>query len=1284
LDDTLLEDVNALEQPDQDVAMMGESDPAFKPRTNSISLLSAELQRATQSETGPENDMETVPEHVAENDLDQTTRDNGLHPLEQGRGSLLQEAGTIEEDQVLDVSAASWKDRAARNRPPMHEKSISDQGHASERAQRRLSEPVQHHQMSPSSFSSTQKDRPSSIYSIRRPRTRTELPGVLAGMHGSHGAGSTGLSESQKLTSAELLEHIVTEQRQKMMAAWRDGVAAASPQPSVSFGEHRRDPDNISIRSKASRRRVRAATQTGTTDIAGTSVDQASRNAPSTDLASSAKDDSAQAENSSSLPTGTTAPADSTNDPTLGLSKSVVEELRKDSKKRRSVRSTHSVRASILLGARDRRFPSEASAASEVFAERRHNIDQSPYLLLNTLTTELNDRLSRADPRELNRRLQRSFDIQGLSQMSNSLIENILTDIGNLSERFRYLESLSSTDPTALAMGHTSKPSPLGAGSEDDDEDADSEYSVEEEEERWSFKVTEFFPFTHTVQELLSQNGKLRMTINDLQLSIVQKVEQDRLKAEQEFRDRHLDDDHDFDDPTSDHGTKSSQNRPRVLNSTSSGVSGFFSKMFRNNGPPSRNAKQQGSPQRQPVAQTPSPSESHADSRAMSKSKSGPVVAETSKVIARSTMTDSARVSGSRAILVPSSKLSASTSLAAMANTSPARSSTFHLGEGLTTASSTLASTAALTRTMTSGGLGRDIGHGLMRPTSPAASAAQDILSRSFSHHRSFDHHPSEEESALPSKPLPGQNLKTASLKSHTSASLKSHTSTSEDDRSAHRLAAVDENTDHDPASDVSKTGRQDRHSLLVKTAPRSINVTARSATLAMSVVTREDMFQDQWTTSTPSSFSANMSTVPSRAISERRPTADSTGVPPVNDSHKGGLSVASLSSNSTASENMSALTSRLVSRPTLATQSALAVAQSTSNAPSPRDVTSWQGRFPGEPAQDVGRLDTTPETKVVENLPAPEPSRFGLGMSVADTTAAPSKTQKRTQKRRATTSFHPETVQEGIASGGRLGGRDTIPAFLRGESQASSLLGSFLQSQSQSRSHSPARGQSPVRTVRKTASKPNLKGKALANEGHHSSSSNNNSARESLEIQSNDPESGYETTTTTAGYYPTEFSQGEIDPTSMQRSYSSTSRPPLMSLASLQKAAPARAETYMGSVVAPNTTGSSATTSTAVAYILAKPATPSQDEENSRRKIFEDSMIRASHKRILDGTPSQNKVFVPERRPSRARALSVDSAQSAEVFKTNEILDLRRVGADVSRVGRDIWRGLIKKVDGS
>ncbi|KAG0241818.1 hypothetical protein BGW41_005325 [Actinomortierella wolfii] len=295
------------------------------------------------------------------------------------------------------------------------------------------------------------------------------------------------------------------------------------------------------------------------------------------------------------------------------------------------------------LSRAERQFPSETSGISE-FSTRHLGHHHGPYQLLHTLAAELLERLVRSDTRELNRRLQRTFDIHALSQMSNSVIENVLTDVNNLGERFRWVEAqvadpedellrTAAADTVSLRRSaiaqHALRSGDEGSGtsarvssaseasesegSDDDESYVGSDYDEDDDalsdEMDWNFSVEEFFPLAHLVQEMLSEIGKLRMTINELQLSYVQKIEQDRLRAEKDFQDELENDDEEAaeygafassaskegrlrrlgdiaeegpSDPLAGFRTLLSKKRerPKILESASTGVSGFFSKVF--------------------------------------------------------------------------------------------------------------------------------------------------------------------------------------------------------------------------------------------------------------------------------------------------------------------------------------------------------------------------------------------------------------------------------------------------------------------------------------------------------------------------------------------------------------------------------------------------------------------------------------------------------------------------------------------------------------------------------
>ncbi|KAF8938859.1 hypothetical protein EDD21DRAFT_386779 [Dissophora ornata] len=1260
--------------------MMGDSSPvdlsgsgqegSVKNQAPSISLLSAELQRATQ--------FDTKVDLCAEGNHEQAVEEDKLHPLAQGRPvsfNLGQDA--IVEDQVHEPSVVSWA-KSGNSRFPQHEKSSSDQGIASLRQRRRLSEPL-HSQPSTNSFPGTsKKGRPSSIYSLKRPRHRLESP-TFNHTHSGHVASASlgGVSELQRCKSAELVEQTVVERRQRMMEAWRVGVVAAavtqqqSIHSAVAFGEHRKDTDNISIRSKASRRRVKgsSAREANAKDGEGQIVGQ---------------DQEKMVENEAGPESQIAVEA------ALEPSRPPQEESDKD-KKRRSVRSARSARSSLLfspmgrspLQARDRRFPSEASNPSEAFSHRRHDHEQTPYQLLHTLSAELLERLTRSDTRELNRRLQRTFDIQALSQLSNSVIENVLTDINNLGERFRWLEA-QVADPAAEVlenqphMAHSKVARDLD-GPQEEDAEGDSE-DDEEEGADWDFSVEEFFPLTHTVQEMLSEIGKLRMTINELQLSYVLKVEQDRIRAEKDFRQDLSSEDEEYEEhgdvdfrsnQTSDKPAQPRKlgmlDRPRILGSASTGVSGFFSKVFGGSGQPQNEDPKAPGRQKPAVDAVEAPREKPK----MSKSKSGPVIAETSKIFAESawistpgipaapkssdppTKADGVRASGTGSILVPGSRLSATTSLAAMATMSYARSSTIYVPERPTT---TLKVSSARTRAIDIS-FSPDVkqGKAIRSPSavSPTAMSVHSQFSRSLPQDQSFD--------LLSSEGHPGTNV--------APPSFQSASSILEDAKTPHAQSAAGPSELNPRIDTESGTPDQGQRSHTANITPHSIDMSARSGTLALNVVTKQDVFHEHWVSSPSSSLSAAVSTVPSRASSERRATGDSMpGGPVLVEPHKGGSPMASLSSNSVASDTTSTVASRLVSKPTLIARSALAVATpSTSTVSSPMSSTSWfdTRRYSVGPGQDT---TASSEARLFDNhnpSTSGTISAFGSGLGSDATsgirrTGAEQHQQHQFPKNRATISYHADAAAGGSNSSitqslGRAGSRDSTLAFLRGEVQASSILGSLLQA------HSPAQSRPPAAAT--------WKGKGLASDSHF------DSPKVRVEVLTSDFEDEESHESAMHG----SFMRQSMFPSIMTPSRSDTA------LASSGSNTGATSTLTAGlSQRAAGLSQRAAVTSTAVTYIVATPDTPGSDDKDgsSRKKkaVFDRDLIIASQKRILAGIPHQDKPFVPEARPRRARALSIDSAQSTEPLKATEIMDLWRAGAGVSR---DIWRGLIKKVDG-
>ncbi|CAG8448304.1 4972_t:CDS:2 [Diversispora eburnea] len=140
---------------------------------------------------------------------------------------------------------------------------------------------------------------------------------------------------------------------------------------------------------------------------------------------------------------------------------------------------------------------------------------QNPYQHLFNQASSIIDRMKDTDLLALNRRLKRTFDILELTNLSNNLIESILTDVEILRERFRWVEDFRINDDMKAPEKGIS--------------------DGQNKEDLYSFSPGDFLPLVHLIQDLLSEIGKLRMMVNDVQVSYVQKVEESRRKAEEEF-----------------------------------------------------------------------------------------------------------------------------------------------------------------------------------------------------------------------------------------------------------------------------------------------------------------------------------------------------------------------------------------------------------------------------------------------------------------------------------------------------------------------------------------------------------------------------------------------------------------------------------------------------------------------------------------------------------------------------------------------------------------------------
>lgn len=137
-------------------------------------------------------------------------------------------------------------------------------------------------------------------------------------------------------------------------------------------------------------------------------------------------------------------------------------------------------------------------------SEKLGDLDtSSPFQQLYNQITNVLQRLQQTDIRTLNRRLRRAFDIFELSSMSNSIIENIITDVDGLRTRFLWIEDFHSI--------------------------------VKQEPWIHDLSMLHFFPIIEIVQEMLKEICQLRTTMNDLQVEYVKKVEESDVRLEEDL-----------------------------------------------------------------------------------------------------------------------------------------------------------------------------------------------------------------------------------------------------------------------------------------------------------------------------------------------------------------------------------------------------------------------------------------------------------------------------------------------------------------------------------------------------------------------------------------------------------------------------------------------------------------------------------------------------------------------------------------------------------------------------
>jgi hypothetical protein len=135
--------------------------------------------------------------------------------------------------------------------------------------------------------------------------------------------------------------------------------------------------------------------------------------------------------------------------------------------------------------------PSPPQSPSLGGQEIRH-----PYKLLHDIATHLHKRLNGTEIRVLNRRLHRAFDMLKLTDLSNSIIDNVNQDIQALDSRFAWVQQ-----------------------------------GVKDQEQVWAqetIALSSFFVTVKLVQDLLAEIGILRTTLNSLQVEYVNKVNENQ------------------------------------------------------------------------------------------------------------------------------------------------------------------------------------------------------------------------------------------------------------------------------------------------------------------------------------------------------------------------------------------------------------------------------------------------------------------------------------------------------------------------------------------------------------------------------------------------------------------------------------------------------------------------------------------------------------------------------------------------------------------------------------
>jgi hypothetical protein len=231
-----------------------------------------------------------------------------------------------------------------------------------------------------------------------------------------------------------------------------------------------------------------------------------------------------------------------------------------------STKAAHSRHASTSTRRTSLHIPSITVQSPNEGFDSKNNPEspqqQNPYQSLFNIGCCIMDRLKGTDLLALNRRLKRTFDILELSSLSNNLIENILADVENLRERFRWVEDLRKNDEI--------KTDEKGISGNYESND---NYDNLNQKDPFTFSPENFLPLTHFMQDLLTEICKLRIMINEVQVEYFQKVEASRRKAEEEFDKSVL-------SGKDEEEIMERRERGRYSQSSDGGIGAYFSRVF--------------------------------------------------------------------------------------------------------------------------------------------------------------------------------------------------------------------------------------------------------------------------------------------------------------------------------------------------------------------------------------------------------------------------------------------------------------------------------------------------------------------------------------------------------------------------------------------------------------------------------------------------------------------------------------------------------------------------------